>query len=80
MEGGWNDFNGVFLKEKNNLNKFPTRIIDQIDDFYNGIKNDDFKNIINHQEKTEDQNNFGYKFWYKSNKKLQKYFKKFRKK
>ena len=80
LEGGWNDFNGVFLKDRKNLDKFPSRIIDHINDFYNGIKNDNFENIINYQEKTEDQNNFGYKFWYKINKKFQKYFNKFLKK
>ena len=68
LEGGWNDFNGVFLKEKNYKKQYPHRIIDRIDDFYNGIKNDDFENIINRQEKTEDQNNFGYRIWYKINK------------
>ena len=51
------------------------RIIDVIDDFYNGIKNDDFKNVINLQDIPEDQNNFGYRLWYKINKKIQKYFK-----
>lgn len=74
LEGGWNDFNGVFLKDKKYLDKYPNRIVDGIKDFYNGIKNDDFKNLINYQEKTEDQNNFGYKLWYKINKKIQKYF------
>ena len=33
----------------------------------------DSKNIIKLQEVPEDQNNFGYRFWYKINKKLQKY-------
>ncbi len=79
LEGGWNDYNVVFLKDKKYINKYPHRIIEKIDDFYNGIKNDDFENLINRQQKTEDQVNFGYKFWYKFNKKFQKYFLKFKK-
>lgn len=79
LEGGWNDYNVVFLKDKKYINKYPYRIIEKIDDFYNGIKNDDFENLINRQQKTEDQGNFGYKFWYKFNKKFQKYFLKFKK-
>lgn len=74
LEGGWNDYNAVFIKDKINSNKFPSRILDKISDFYNGIKNDDYKNIINPQHLPEDQNNFGYRFWYKLNKKFQKYF------
>lgn len=74
LEGGWNDYNAIFLKNKKNKEKYPSRIIDNINDFYNGIKDDDSKNLIKLQGVPEDQNNFGYKFWYKINKKLQKYF------
>jgi len=80
LEGGWNDYNAIFLKDKKNINRFPSKIIDKINDFYNGMKDDDFKNIINLQHITEDQNNFGYRLWYKINKKLQKYFIKLKKK
>ena len=44
------------------------------------MKDDDFKNIINLQHITEDQNNVGYRLWYKMNKKLQKYLIKLKKK
>lgn len=73
LEGGWNDYNVVFLKDKKYISKYPSRIIDKINDFYNGIKNDDFENLINRQQKTEDHENYGYKLWYKLNKKIQKY-------
>ena len=76
MEGGWNDYNAIILKDKKHKEKFNNRIIDQINDFYNGIKNDDYKNLINSNHITEDQNNIGYKLWYTINKKIQKIFQK----
>ena len=76
LEGGWNDYNAIILKDKKYKDNFHNRIIDQINDFYNGIKNDDYKNLINSNHITEDQNNIGYKFWYTINKKLQKIFQK----
>ncbi len=77
LEGGWNDYNAIIIKDKINSYKYPARIVDEIEDFYNGMKNDDCTNIINAQHLTEDQNNFGYKLWYKFNKKFQKYFYKY---
>ena len=72
LEGGWNDYNAIILKEEKYIEEFQDRIIDQIDDFYNGIKDNDYKNLINANHITEDQNNFGYKIWYTINKKIQK--------
>ncbi len=49
----WNDFVGVFAKSKENIIKFPDRILDVKNDFYNGIThgNNFFKN---HSTFTED--------------------------
>jgi hypothetical protein len=34
----WNDFVAVFLKDENFVSRYPVRILDKHQDFYNGLK------------------------------------------
>ena len=49
----WNDFVAVFLKDKNYLNLYNDRIINNTEHFYNGYVFEQ-KGILNYQELTED--------------------------
>lgn len=37
----WNDFVGVFLKDERHLDSFPKRILDNFEDYRNGLRNGD---------------------------------------
>ena len=60
----WNDYVSVTIKDKQFINKFPDRIIHSKKNFTNGRLNDSDE-IINHQEVPQDQNNWGWKMYYK---------------
>lgn len=67
----WNDYVSVTIKDKQFINKFPDRIIHSKKNFTNGRLNDSEK-IINYQEVPQDQNNWGWKMYYKFRKFLNK--------
>ena len=60
----WNDYVSVTIKDKQFINKFPDRIIHSKKNFTNGRLNDSDE-IINYQEIPQDQNNWGWKMYYK---------------
>tara|TARA_B100001564_G_C20581854_1_gene643556 strand:+ start:463 stop:1161 length:699 start_codon:yes stop_codon:yes gene_type:complete len=68
----WNDYVSVTLKNKKYLNKFPDRILNLKKNFTNGRKNNS-KEIINFQEFPQDQNNWGWKLYYKLRKLIYKF-------
>ena len=67
----WNDYVSVTIKDKQFINKFPDRIIHSKKNFTNGRLNDSDE-IINYQEVPQDQNNWGWKMYYKLRKFLNK--------
>ena len=67
LECGWNDYVSVILKDENFVNDFSNKIISEYNDYYNGIDKDG--KLSNFLNKSEDQNNWGYKLWYKLRKK-----------
>ena len=70
LECGWNDYVSVILKDENFVNDFSKRIISEYNDYYNGMDKDG--RLSNFLNKSEDQNNWGYKLWYKFRKKKDK--------
>ena len=67
----WNDYVAVTIKDKNFINKYPERIINFKKNFLNGRKDTSDK-ILNYQEIPQDQNNWGWKVYYKFRKFLHK--------
>ena len=67
----WNDYVSVTIKDKQYINKFPDRIIHSKKNFTNGRLNKSDE-IINYQEVPQDQNNWGWKMYYKLRKFLNK--------
>lgn len=49
----WNDFVAVFLKDESKLNQFPTRILDSLQGFRNGLRHGS-EDVIQHCESPED--------------------------
>ena len=68
----WNDYVAITLKSKKFINKFPDRILDKKKNFTNGRKNN-LNEIINFQEFPQDQNNWGWRLYYKLRKFLHKF-------
>ena len=68
----WNDYVSITIKDKQFINKFPDRIIHSKKNFTNGRLNDSDE-IINYQEVPQDQNNWGWKMYYKLRKFLNKF-------
>ena len=68
----WNDYVSITIKDKQFINKFPDRIIHSKKNFTNGRLNESDK-IINYQEVPQDQNNWGWKMYYKLRKFLNKF-------
>ena len=66
-----NDFVAVFLKDKKNEHIYKDRIIDIFKDFRNGRTNRSNK-IINSKLHMQDQDNYGWKLYFKINKLLRK--------
>ena len=62
----------VTIKDKQYINKFPDRIIHSKKNFTNGRLNKSDE-IINYQEVPQDQNNWGWKMYYKLRKFLNKF-------
>ena len=60
----WNDYVSITIKDKQFIHKFPDRIIHSKKNFTNG-RLDDTDKIINYQEFPQDQNNWGWKMYYK---------------
>jgi len=58
-KGRVNDFVAVILKNKDHLNLYPTRIIDQFTDFTNG-KTNKSEELINQEWETEDHRKYPY--------------------
>jgi hypothetical protein len=67
----WNDYVSVTLKDINFLNSFPDRIINHKKNFTNG-RVDNSNKFLNYQETPQDQNNWGWKLYYKVRKFLNK--------
>ena len=70
LECGWSDQVSIILKSKLHINDFKKKIIHKYKNFSNGM--DESKEIYQFSNKTEDQKNFGYRFYYRIRKKLQK--------
>tara|TARA_Y100000816_G_scaffold289194_1_gene275174 strand:+ start:1479 stop:2204 length:726 start_codon:yes stop_codon:yes gene_type:complete len=70
LECGWNDFVSIILKDDKFLNDFDKTIISNHKDYFNGI--DKEGNLTNFLYRSEDQNNWGYRLWYKLRKKRDK--------
>lgn len=68
----WNDYVSVTIKNKKFVNKFPDRILDTKKNFTNGRKNN-LNKIINFQEFPQDQDNWGWKLYYKFRKFIHKF-------
>ena len=68
----WNDYVSVTIKNKKSLNLYPHRIIDKKKNFTNG-RTDKSDEIINFQAVPQDQNNWGWKLYYKFRKFLNKF-------
>ena len=67
----WNDYVAVTIKNKNFASKYPERILNFKKNFTNGRK-DTFDKILNYQEIPQDQDNWGWKIYYKLRKFLYK--------
>lgn len=67
----WNDYVSITIKDKKFIDKYEKRILDFKKNFTNGRKNN-FQGIINFQEMPQDQNNWGWKAYYKLRKFLYK--------
>ena len=68
---GTNDFVAVFLKDKKFEKNYKKRILDSFKDFRNG-KTNKSNEIINFKRLTQDQDNWGWKLFYKFNKLVKK--------
>ena len=67
----WNDYVSITIKDKNFRNNFKKRIIDTKKN-YNNARRDDIERILKFQETPQDQNNWGWKLYYKYRKFLNK--------
>ena len=67
----WNDYVAITIKDKNFKNNFKNRILDFKKNFTNGRKEGNEK-ILNLEETPQDQNNWGWKLYYKWRKFLNK--------
>tara|TARA_X000001036_G_scaffold311889_1_gene290478 strand:- start:51 stop:755 length:705 start_codon:yes stop_codon:yes gene_type:complete len=67
----WNDYISITIKDKKFIDKYEKRILDFKKNFTNGRKNN-FQGIINFQEIPQDQDNWGWKAYYKLRKFLYK--------
>jgi len=67
----WNDYVSVIIKDKKFIEKYPYRILDKKKNFTNGRTNKSDK-LINFKEMPQDQDNFGWKAYYKLRKFLHK--------
>ncbi len=67
----WNDYIAIIIKEKNEKDKYPNRIIDKFKNFRNG-RDDKSEKIFNFNKISHDQDNWGWKIFYKFRKFLNK--------
>lgn len=58
----WNDFTAVFLKDDSKKNNYTKRILHSIKNFYNGIIDNNFNDIINHKFMSQDQSTVSWFF------------------
>ena len=70
-----NNFVAVFIKDEKYKTTYDDRILNSFKDFRNGII-DNNKNILNFKKLMQDQDNWGWKLYYKLNKFLDKINKK----
>ena len=67
----WNDYVSVTIKDEKFKDKYPKRILDNKKNFTNGRISNSSK-LINFREMPQDQDNFGWKIYYKIRKFLHK--------
>ena len=67
----WNDYVSITIKDENFQNLYSRRILDIKKNFTNGRKNNSDE-LINFMELPQDQNNWGWKLYYKFRKFLNK--------
>ncbi len=67
----WNDYIAIFIKDKNEKSKYPDRMIEKVQNFRNG-RIDNNKKILNFTKFPHDQDNWGWRFFYKVRKFLNK--------
>ena len=70
LECGWNDYVSITLKDKKYLEIYNDKIISKINNFTNGIDHEG--KIYNFSSKSQDQENWGFRLWYKIRKKIDK--------
>ena len=68
---GTNDFVGIFIKDEKFSNSYVDRILHNFKEFRNGKINTEEK-ILNQKKFMQDQDNWGWKLFYKLNKLLAK--------
>jgi len=68
----WNDYVSITVKNKKFSDKYPDRILNSKKNFTNGRKNNS-NEIINFQEFPQDQDNWGWKMYYKFRKFIHKF-------
>ena len=68
----WNDYVSITVKNKKFSDKYPDRILNSKKNFTNGRKNSS-NEIINFQEFPQDQDNWGWKLYYKLRKFIHKF-------
>ena len=68
----WNDYVSITVKNKKFSDKYPDRILNSKKNFTNGRKNNS-NEIINFQEFPQDQDNWGWKLYYKLRKFIHKF-------
>ena len=67
----WNDYVSITIKDEKFKDMYSKRILDTKKNFTNGRKNNSDK-LINFMEFPQDQNNWGWKLYYKYRKFLDK--------
>lgn len=70
LECGWNDYVSITLKDKKYLERYDDKIISKTNNFTNGIDHEG--KIYNFSSKSQDQENWGFRLWYKIRKKIDK--------
>ena len=68
----WNDYVSIIIKDEKFKEKYPNRILDKKKNFTNG-RTDKSKELINFRAMPQDQDNFGWKAYFKFRKLIYKF-------
>jgi len=67
----WNDYVSIRIKDSNFKEKYQSRITDEIKDFTNGRADRNF-DLINYRQIPQDQDNWGWKIYFKLRRRMWK--------